>query len=534
MQSIHKQIKTSIITVLLLLITIPYTKAAGEDLSPAKYDRNGLSVVIVTHGDPVDYMVRTAHNTLEISNKFDYNPLHTVYYPSYIKRNLPLTEEYRYEKPIKEIISENELPKEIMSYCFMRDETEGVMSTDLILKRGQYNAIDSEYLLADATKVGISTLGDNGFELLDNNYILVLDYYKTELIDKIWRVKLAAYVYKVNYNQSIEDAISNAWISEDDNTAEKANKIAAFDNINFTASFVTSVKTSGSCSIDKPNHESQAIHSAYSNATAQLERQIEAWMVKTSIVSTNPILAKIGSKEGVGNKDRFYAYEYVLNNNDKVKAKRRGVVRATSVGYNINYTSGDTKEMTKFKQIAGFGGVKEGYTLKQNNDAGLGVSLGYHSIDYFEGSCSYLIKMTQKGIVTYGLMNMSGRMYDLGEYNDYYAFRCGLGFGAGIHFAHRFECIVFAKYIAEMLDELEFDEEEESTGEKVETIAHKFNIGAKLSANIYYPLQLFFQIDNTTGLLYGSEYQTNYNKLLDRNYPSRTGFSFSVGLTYNL
>ncbi len=532
MQRIYKhKVLYTLISIFLSYSTL-YATSIDDNGSIVKYDRNGLSVAIITHGDHIDNSVAEAHAVLAINNKFDYNPLHTLYYPSYLKRNLPSEEEYKYAQPVVDIISKYKLPKEVISYCFMRNEMDGTMSTELIQQRGYYNAVDAEYLLANATKVGISALGDDGFNLLANNYILILDYYHTERTDKTWKIKLAAYVFKINYTKETEDAINSAWITDEDTKTEKAQKIAAFNNIKFTASFVTSVKATGSCSVEKATFKTDAIKSAYSNAVAQLEHLIEAWMVKTPVVSVNPIKAKIGSKEGVGRNARFYAYEYVLNSNNKLSAKKRGVVRATETVNNIGYSTGTTTELTEFRQIAGFSDIQEGYSLKQNYDAGMGISLGYQSLDYFEGNLSYLFRMNKNGTVSYGLMNMSGRMYDLGERYDYTAFKFGVGWGYGVHFAHRFELIGFAKYVGEIFSKN--DNEEDSDYVVRESFAHKFNIGAKMSMNLLYPLQLYIQADYTTKLASGTIYSNCYEKLTNRGYSSRDGLGFGIGITYNL
>ena len=63
----------------------------------------------------------------------------------------------------------------LVSKWFMRDKEFGWNSPDLILERGQYDVSATDIEAASQTKTGIATLGDRGFELIDNTFVIAND-----------------------------------------------------------------------------------------------------------------------------------------------------------------------------------------------------------------------------------------------------------------------------------------------------------------------------------------------------------------------
>ncbi|MBC7124546.1 MAG: hypothetical protein H5T24_02865 [Bacteroidales bacterium] len=105
----------------------------------------------------------------------------------------------------------------------------------------------------------------------------------------------------------------------------------------------------------------------------------EDFMVKTTIHQVRPIRAKIGLKEGLKCDHRYFAYEYVYNEKtNSVEPRFRGVIRATSkIVDNRQVAKGDMPT-SQFYQTAGRR-LREGYLLRQQNDLGLELLVGYEA-----------------------------------------------------------------------------------------------------------------------------------------------------------
>jgi hypothetical protein len=117
------------------------------------------------------------------------------------------------------------------------------------------------------------------------------------------------------------------------------------------------------------------LNDGITNNLAAIEKTIEEFKVKTSIYSTHPLRAKIGKKEGLKTDQRYFVFEMEQDRAGNIKAKRKGVVRASrNITDNRTVSSGKSGT-SRFYQVAG-GRLDEGMLLQQRNDAGLALTLG--------------------------------------------------------------------------------------------------------------------------------------------------------------
>lgn len=300
---------------------------------------------------------------------------------------------------IKQSIESKKIAADIISKWYARKD-DGTMSMDLVEERGMFNATDAAFIKAQTTKRGNSMLKDYGNRLIERSYILVLDY-KDVLtmaeakITKMrgWKSTITAYLYKVDYNAEVQNALYDSWIYDDDTPQVKAEKKQKFDQIVFPISYVTQTQlmiTStqvgegtqlGKFIKQKTDDQllSELVQKGYDESLYFLEKNYEDFRVKTPIYQTNPIRAKVGKKEGIKTDYRFFAYEYVYDEKtNSSKQKFRGVIRATSkIVDNRQVATGDMGT-TKFYQTAGRH-LETGYLLQQRNDYGIEVGLGYEA-----------------------------------------------------------------------------------------------------------------------------------------------------------
>ena len=258
------------------------------------YVRSSISVVVVNRGDQYDNTVFNAVQTINYGEKFDINDIPTDRITIKSSRKVAADMER-----IGTILNAENVGKEIISYWYQRD-SKGVMSDALILKRGMYSVRDQEILNSQVAKVGISALGEKGYDLVKGSYVFVLDYYNLKKDDDTYSVDVNAVIYRIDYSEELLDQVYQAWIYEEDTLEERAKKNALYDSIVVPLEMVTSVKASGSSS----SSYSEAIRVAYSNAIHRSENSVDDWNVTSSVISTRPIKAKIGTKEGVKNSGR--------------------------------------------------------------------------------------------------------------------------------------------------------------------------------------------------------------------------------------
>lgn len=496
------------------------------------YKRNSLSIIVVDRGDNYDDTVFEAVRSIDLGDKFDLNliPTNRITISGNRANTVGGIE-------VGKAVNASDLGKEILSYWFDR-QADGTMNAKRLEHRGNYNADDQDVLNARAAKVGPESLGDVGYALVNGSYVMILDYsgIKSSKNDKnevSWSVTTNAYVYQIDYSEDIEAQVIEAWVYEDDTPETIARKNEAYDKIlvgmspKATVSYTTSAK-------EADGGVRAAIVEGYGETLLRLENQIPAWNVTTSIALRNPLRAKIGTKEGVKNRMRFQAY---MVKGDRKTGEpytvSKGYIRATTIADNRGMATGQSTKFTEFYQISG-GKIDEGMTIKQKNDLGMGVSLGYKvgGLAPYNLTVDYLASINTKGFSHYGLLNIGYDMFSGSKIGDkvgqylpagsltgltdggisYINF--GIGYGFGIRPIRHVELMPFIMGGGDyMMNHNEYagEETEDSFMDKV---AWYGNAGLRVNFNVKYPLQLFIQADYTLLFVKEGSYYEAFNELL--------------------
>lgn len=500
------------------------------------YKRNSLSIIVVDRGDNYDDTVFEAVRSIDLGDKFDLNliPTNRITISGNRANTVGGIE-------VGKAVNASDLGKEILSYWFDR-QADGTMNAKRLEHRGNYNADDQDVLNARAAKVGPESLGDVGYALINGSYVMILDYsgIKSSKNDKnevSWSVTTNAYVYQIDYSEDIEAQVIEAWVYEDDTPEAIARKNEAYDKIlvgmspKATVSYTTSAK-------EADGGVRAAIVEGYGETLLRLENQIPAWNVTTSIALRNPLRAKIGTKEGVKNRMRFQAY---MVKGDRKTGEpytvSKGYIRATTIADNRGMATGQSTKFTEFYQISG-GKIDEGMTIKQKNDLGMGVSLGYKigGLAPYNLTVDYLASINTKGFSHYGLLNIGYDMFSgskigdkVGKYLDagdltgltdggisYINF--GIGYGFGIRPIRHVELMPFimggGDYMMNHNDFLDEEAGEETEDSFMDKVAWYGNAGLRINFNVKYPLQLFIQADYTLLFVKEGSYYEAFNELL--------------------
>lgn len=526
----------------------------------ATYNRSSVSVIALSQGDEWDEVFLPIVENYTISTKFDINKISTkVIAPADVVRTTPkdsvvhpvdetvfapqVTEEVvpdssvlgkfanimggmasmmdmlmpakadaATQEAILAYLNENNLGKEILSYILARD-AEGKFSRAILDERSAWNATDEDVAADQALQV--KRFGQDGNTLIKSSYITVYDMKNpTKTVTKkddgtesiSWSAVVSAYVYEIEDAEAVvENVLGNMWINDDDDAETKAAKKAAFDSLQVTLklSAAEAVKVSG-------EHLDAALKTSYEKTLSKLEKKIDAWKVTAPCETVRPyITAKVGTKEGIKNADRYAVYGQKWNKKTEASEyKRIGYARATVVADNMKVADGQS-DSTYFYQIGG-GRLKGDFTeiVKQSNDLKLGVRLGggYCAISNVNLGLEYLGYIHKNGISHYGIVDLGfgvGHSEYFNENLTYFNF--GLGYQIGLKLKQVMEFQVFAKYVGD----LDLQNYAVATDEqKKQCMGHYIDPGLRIVFNCGYPFQIFVQGDYAVPVASGAYYRT--------------------------
>jgi hypothetical protein len=370
------------------------------------YARSSISFMLLDfQNTKYSEMIKKASNGITFPAKFDSNQLNktSLTFPDNNLTNNPLTTNI---EKIRQSLVSDKFAIDVVKYWW-QIKNDGSYSTSLIEKRGKYNSTDQVVAVADATKVGRARLCDLGLNLIGNTYVLVLDYHDLKPIHNVlpfilkeekhkqgFKGKITAYLYKINYPDTVQAYFDASFINDKKIDLVKLNKI--FDQVYSPVIFVTSeTRKIRAASKNKSLEEIMKtfVNKGVEKTIDKIETRLEVFRVKEPITNLSPIKSKIGRKESLKHERRYYVWQYV-ESHGLVVARKKGEVRAKKVVDNRNDELGKTQE-SSFYQIGG-GKIKQGMTLQERKDLGLGVSAGYGSF----------------GMVLQGDLNI-GKIFDL-------------------------------------------------------------------------------------------------------------------------
>jgi hypothetical protein len=352
------------------------------------YDRSSLTLILIDQPG-FDYTSKLREGIAKVKipekyfeNSIDLKFISVTHAPTVIGADI---------NSIREALNRGKTGNKIIAYWYAR-QADGTMSADRFLERGMYNATDADVLKAKGTKRGVDAIKDYGDKLIRQSYAVVLDYTNLKPVNEQtirgWNSEAKLYLFKVIFDDATQAKLYNElWIYPEDSPEVKAKKKAAFDQMNFDVEFVSqSATTLSETELKNPpaNYRITLTNDQLFDVMMQqglddciykVEKNVEELKVKTALYQVNPLMAKVGKKEGLAVDHRYFVYEFVYNEKTKsTTSVRRSVIRVKKVADNRNIATGDSK-MSAFYQVAG-GHLEKGFTLQQRNDAGIGLYLG--------------------------------------------------------------------------------------------------------------------------------------------------------------
>lgn len=273
---------------------------------------------------------------------------------------------------INKYLTTNHVAQKMVAKWFNR-QADGSFDLSLISQRGEYDATDMAAGISKASVEGKAKLAAAGEELIGNTFLVVnkFKFVSNEIPANLARltaymaanrlgnsllimgakkaadiaykaasvgysVYATSYLYKLNWNDSVAAVFYNDYYF--DKSSPDAKKKEAFDNTDlFKLEFVGSEEAKGLVMIDFKVKAKNArpIDVLIKTATirtvdavyAKLQREYDVFMPKTSLLTTEPLTAKIGMKEGLEGGEKFEVLEKNVDPQTfKTKYVRKGII----------------------------------------------------------------------------------------------------------------------------------------------------------------------------------------------------------------
>ncbi len=369
---------------------------AQTDSLTMEYRRSSLYSLLINHDDQ--------KFAKEISDVFLQIPTPDKYNNHNLSvRVVSMSTKLKDTEVVNDFIEKNQIASRLVSRWFNRDPFTGVCDVELVKKRGLYDANEFDRELAARSKRGVAMLEDAGEELIGNTFLVVNDirYIDREETGKAIGMGLRAlgmladaYMgtdnftdignsmgdmmetlkgFKVNVNTHLfqlvwDEETSMAFYTKYyTSTPDKAKKIAFDENRGkFHLKYIGSQKSSGKnvsfigVNLDEPEQMiRKACQRAIDENIASLQKNFEAFKVKTPLVSVEPLCADIGMKEGITEDSRFEVLEVVMKDN-KIEYKKvgeikpvPGMIRDNRYMASEEGAAGSELKYTTFKKISG-------------------------------------------------------------------------------------------------------------------------------------------------------------------------------------
>lgn len=402
-----------------------------------KYLRPTLMKIYVSNGSSESSAVIQSLKTVK-DEKFDSFDFTT---DEFIMNNIPEDKNERKTAVtayMNDLIKSQKFGNQVMHQWFPVG-SDGNLTYDVLMQRGEYAATDNDVMKANSTKLGRDYLNMLGEQLIDRTYLCAYVVQTTTSTSKDGKTSTSTnvipYTYKLNFNDSIMT------IFYDQNYSD-----SGIDAMEFPMVFVHNAN-SGVHVTDPKDAASD-----YENIMTIIGKKVADFQVKSPVTFTHPIRANIGKKEGVRCDKRFAVMREVLDEKTgETRSQRVATVRATNKIFdNRGVATGniDPEQQTQFYEVKGRK-VVPGETLVENPDFGFNVGAEY-TISEAALTVEYRLGQWLKvpGLFVYlkagipwskGLGGIKLRAYDKdGELKNFQIFEGSLGIAKEFNLAGTF------------------------------------------------------------------------------------------------
>lgn len=377
-----------------------------------KYRRSSVYTLIVNDTTRAGYpYILSAFGNAELPSKFNN---HNVG-PYLIDGEGGVRQEEEQAANITEYINNNDVAKKMIAKWFNRS-AKGGFNMDLISKRGFYNATELDVALAESSARGTALLADAGEELIGNTFVLVNDYNFTnkeevakkvggamkigamlaaaageegladglntaakvvDFVGKGFIIRTRSYLFQLDWNEEVAARFyTEFWTTDGNLDPAKVNAFNTTDifKMKLVGYQAATADVQSTKATTKSNEEliAEATIKAQNKAIAKLEKTYEQFRTKTPLFSVDPLMAKIGTKEGLEKNDKFEVLEQFIDGQGRTRYKRREIIKVGDVWDN-DFTVGEESDGTDENGLNGTifkgssKGLYEGMLVRQIN-----------------------------------------------------------------------------------------------------------------------------------------------------------------------
>lgn len=354
-------------TAVFFLFCIVSTYAQTDTL---QYRRSSLYQLMINHTDQKFAQdIRDVFLQMPVSEHFNDHDL-TVKVLD-MDRKLQKAGSEKENLIISQWLEDNKVASRLVAKWFNRDYYTGKCDMELVKERGRYNASAFDKAVASQSLRGNALLEDAGEQLIGNTFVIVndiryIDKAKTGMILgsilrvagavagavtrnanniksfnnmanmaetlKGFKVKINTFLYKLEWNDEIAANFYQYHYGVTDNSSAKE----AFENARGTYKlrYVGKQESSGSTTsfmgvkLDTPTAMvRKACQRAVDENVANLQYRYEEFRTKSPLLSSNPITAAVGLKEGINEKSVFEVLEIMEQEDGTIRYKQVAKIR---------------------------------------------------------------------------------------------------------------------------------------------------------------------------------------------------------------
>ncbi|WP_323787941.1 hypothetical protein [Psychroserpens sp.] len=358
--------------ILIFCLCFIFSGYSQTDNKTAEYRRSSLYTLMVADSSRnFSQLIQETFVNSKIPEKFNNHVVSERSIPKLYNDTLSKADLKEAQKvAITDYLSTHDIAKSMVAKWFNRSE-QGGFNMDLISERGFYSATDLDVKIAKNSERGTAMLADAGEELIKNTFVIVNNFKYTDkeevakkakgllsgissvaslagagdvalvsdavgegvgVLGKGYVIKTDALLFRLKWNDEVAGIFYNDYWTEDGQIDEE--KVKAFDESDvFELEYIGTQMAWAdlqSTSFTKKTDEELitiATVKASDAVTAKLQREYEVFRTKTPLMSTEPLSAKIGMKEGLAKGDKYEVLEQVINKEGKTEYKRVGVIK---------------------------------------------------------------------------------------------------------------------------------------------------------------------------------------------------------------
>lgn len=359
--------------------------AAQEQENDAfNYRRSSLYSILISHPNQnMDDEIVNAFMVLETPDKYNDHDLSV----KVITVNTKNRNQARAQ--VESFLERNQVAKRMVSKWFSRNKETGGFDPWLVLDRGMYDAMAADVSMAEQSVRGLNSLADNGYELIDNTFVVVNDIQYIDhkanantaagvllflgaLADAVvgndsddggsftqlatlgaaislmiagFQVNITSHLYQLEWNDDIADKFYNEYYYDKplsdslsmarfvaDGTLAARKAAYEDDRSTFSLKYIGSYKAKSNKPVLRGLYNDvdvfrKVLARAIDKNIVMLQKKYDQFKVKVPLNSVEPLTAQIGMKEGVTAKSKYEVLMPVFDEaSGKFKYTRRGVI----------------------------------------------------------------------------------------------------------------------------------------------------------------------------------------------------------------